>query len=121
MAEPATSTRDHKKIGDELDEIYNAAVIAAMYLQEYLVHKRGNPNEVFSQFYQPFVALFLHTSVAREMDKEEYDDLINSIDKWMHKDIKKYGLLVLMTEGLRLFRKYQRVVVKSGAVIIKRE
>ena len=70
MAEPATSTRDHKKIGDELDAIYNDAVIASMYLQEYLVHKRGNPNEVFSQFYEPFVALFIHTSVSREMENQ---------------------------------------------------
>jgi hypothetical protein len=121
MAEPSTPTRDHQKIGNEIDAIYNAAVMAAMFLQEYLVHRKGNPNEVFSQFYEPFVALFVHTSVMREMEKAEYDTLINDIDKWMQKSTKKHDLLLLMHEGLRLFRRYQAAVIKTGAVVVKRE
>lgn len=121
MTEPTTLIKDSKRIGDETDAIYNEAVFAATYLQEYLVHKRGNPNEVFSQFYKPFVALFIHTSVSREMSKAEYDGLINAIDAWMQKDIKRYRLYHLMHEGMTLFRKYQAAVVTSGAVVIKRE
>ena len=121
MAEPTTSTRDHKKIGEEIDEVYIAAVMAAMYLQQYLVHRRGNPNEAFFNFYDGFVALFGLTNVSREMDKVEYDTLINDINRWLQKSTRNHNLFLLMYEGLRLFKQYQAAVIKTGAVIVKRE
>lgn len=121
MPDPTTIARDHKKIGDELDDIYIEAISAATYAKSYLVHKRGNPNEIFHQFYLPFVALFMHTRFTREMSKDDYTDLINSLDRWVNKGSRTTTIHALLREGLQLFSQYQCEVIKSGAVVIKRE
>jgi len=122
MADPTPATREHKKIGDELDSVYVAAINAATYAQGFMVHRHGNPNEVYDIFYDPFINLFIHTRSTREMTKNgQYDALIAAIDRWMQKSTRTHNVRALIQEGLWLFKYYQKAVIASGAVIIKRE
>jgi hypothetical protein len=122
MSDPTPATREHKKIGDELDAVYVDLLNAATYAQSFMTHKHGNPNEVYEAFYTSFINLFMHTRSTREMTKDgKYDSLISAIDRWMQKDVRSYNVRALIREGLWLFKYYQKAVIKSGAVIIKRE
>jgi hypothetical protein len=122
MPDPTPSTREHKKIGDELDSVYVAAINAAAYAQAFLAHKHGNPNEVYDLLCEPFINLFMHTRATREMNKDhKYDKLIFAVDRWMQKDVRTHNVRSLIREGLWLFKYYQMAVIQSGAVVIKRE
>lgn len=122
MPDPTPATREHKKIGDELDAVYVDLLNAATYAQAFMTHKHGNPNEVYEAFYTSFINLFMHTRSTREMTKDgKYDSLISAIDRWMQKDVRSHNVRALIREGLWLFKYYQKAVIKSGAVIIKRE
>lgn len=123
MVDPIPTTKgDHKRISDELDSAYVEAIKAATYAQCFLTHRRGNANEVYGAFYDPFVSLFMHTRSTREMIKDDKNKaLISSIERWMQKSSRHHNVRALIYEGLSLFRLYQKAVITSGAVIIRKE
>lgn len=123
MADPLPSTKgDHKRISDELDQAYSEAIKAATHAQCFLTHRHGNANEVYNLFYDPFVNLFMHTRATREMMKDNmYKKQIDAIERWMQKSSRRHDVRMLIREGLVLFRDYQKAVITSGAVIIRKE
>lgn len=117
-SDPIPIVRDHKKLGDELDDVYIEAVNASMLARGYLKHRKGNPTEIFFQFYYPFGALFQHTRFLREM-KGVDDDLVGKIDAWFQIEGKPRPSV--MTSGLDLFSRYQEHLLQKGIIILKRE
>ena len=118
MADPIPISREHKKLGDELDDIYIETVNASIFARGYLIHKKGNPNELFLQFYYPFGALFQHTRYMREMSNVD-KELIIEIENWINLQDKPRPSTML--KGLNLFSKYQEPLLKNGVIILKRE
>lgn len=115
--DPIPISREHKKLGDELDDIYIEAVNAASYARGYLRQRRGNFGAVFFQFYYPFDALFQHTRYLPDM-KDADEDLIADIEQWVQTEEKPK--ISQLRRGLDLFSEYQKAVIKGGAVVLKR-
>jgi hypothetical protein len=117
MGDQTPIVREHKKLGDELDDIYIEAVNASAFARGYLVHKKGNPNELFFQFYYPFSALFQHTRFLPEL-KNADEQLIKDIDAWIA--IEQRPTRSIMRKGLELFSDYQKILLQQGAIAVKR-
>jgi hypothetical protein len=116
---PVQPVREHKKVTDEIDDLYMDAVYAASRLQSYLVQPRGvNRMEQFMLFYRSFYGLFLHTRVMQGDDKGSE---IVDCDDWFDSCANRRTLPVsLMRRGIVLFKIYQEKIVKAGIVTTRR-
>lgn len=116
---PIPTIKDHKKVGDDIDEAYMACIAAATDVRTYLVRPVGNRVVVFLAFYEPFAGLFLHTRNLTEMKDADEEGVISSIDEWL--DFTGIPTRRRMKYGLLLFEKYQKLILMNGVVIPTRQ
>lgn len=108
---------EHKKVGDDLDDIYIETVENATKMRGYLQHPAGNRREVFLRFYYPFTSLFYHTRNLRDM-KDVSDDELGAIERWI--DDEQKPTKHRMREGLRLFNSYQKLILGKEIIALHR-
>jgi hypothetical protein len=73
---PVQQVREHKKIIDEIDEMYMDTVYAVSNVQANLVWKGGrNRIEQFKMFYRSFYALFSHTRYMKGVDDADINNV----------------------------------------------
>lgn len=119
MPDPVPITREHKKLGDELDDTYIEVVNAATYARGYLrPPMKGNIYEIFNGFFYPFDALFQHTRYMKEMKNVDLT-LMKNIDAWVNS--RDEMTPKVLRQGLVLFSEYQKQVLLNGVIILKRE
>jgi len=117
--------REHKKISDEIDDVYMAAVAGCTDVQVFLTRPRGNPGEIFSRFYAPFYELFQHTYQYPDMKSLDKEN-IKEIKEWFWKKPPKFSskkpeaFYHHATQGLQHFQKYQSALMASAIVNIRR-
>ena len=131
---PVQSVKEHKKITDEIDDLYSDALFYEANLQTYLVQPRGgNRGEQVLNFYRSFRGLFTHTRLMKGMDEiinegkdtENKKNLIMEVEEWFERgtDPKtrkhKYPDDFVRT-GLDLFSKYQEKLIKKAVVSLVR-
>jgi len=128
---PVQSVKEHKKVTDEIDDVYMAAVDAATGMQSYLVNRvGGNKREQFLSFYRSFYALFAHTRYMNDVceddvkdDKKQPYNLVNEIEGWFV-DCKKPRFRNLppafIEDGVNLFSAYQKKLITKGVITITR-
>ena len=116
---PVPAIKDHKKVGDDIDDAYVACLAAAADLHTYLVKPRGNRMEVFVAFYEPFVGLFMHTRNLTEMAKSDDVTVRDLIASWI--EFKGVPTLKRMRYGLYLFKRYQKELLMKGVVVPSRQ
>jgi len=134
---PVQSTKEHKKITDEIDDSYMKAVYSATELDAFLVSGTGGSRrEVFISFYKSFFGLFSHTRYMPKVDdtqdelsesteKKKTPPLCKEIQSWFE-DCKNPRIAKanfpkdFIVDGLNLFSEYQRKLIKVGVVTISR-
>ena len=115
---PIPAVRDHKKIGDDIDDAYVACVAAATEMRTYLVKPMGNRMEIFLTFYEPFVGLFLHTRNLKEMELPDNDALVAKIERYIN--FTGVPTMQRMRYGIYLFESYQKELLTKSVVIPSR-
>ena len=118
---PVQHIKEHKKVSDEIDDLYMDTIYAATGLQTYLVEKKGNRREKFLFFYSSFHGLFMHTRYMQEMIKGVgiSSDQMKEIEEWFRDVTRKENRKTphrIIQKGLDLFSVYQSTLVKSGVV-----
>ena len=117
--------REHKKISDEIDDVYMATVAGCTDVQVFLTRPKGNPSDIFFRFYTPFYELFQYTYQCTELktlDKATTDE----IWKWFRTKPPQFssrnseGFYRHASQGLQHFQKFQNVLIVSAVVSIKR-
>lgn len=118
--------REHKKISDEIDDAYMAAVAGCTDVQVFLSHPQGNPNEIFFRFYAPFFELFQYTYQYPDMKSLDKDTITKMWD-WFQKKPPKYSpkkpdaFYHHINQGLKYFQKYQGILMVSAVININRK
>ena len=108
---------EHKRVGDDLDDIYLETVEAATKIRGYLQHPAGNRRDVFLRFYYPFTSLFYHTRNLRDMkDVPEVD--MKEIEYWIEDEDRPTKRR--MRAGLVLFNKYQKLILGKEIIALHR-
>jgi hypothetical protein len=115
---PISAVRDHKKIGDDIDDAYIACVAATTDLRTYLVRPLGNRMEKFLAFYEPFTGLFLHTVNLKEMATPDDEQLIGEISRWI--EFQGVPSMKRMRYGIHLFQRYQKELLTKSIVVPSR-
>jgi len=118
--------REHRKISDEIDDVYMAAVAGCTDVQVFLTRPRGNPGEIFFRFYAPFYELFQYTYQYPEM-KSLDENTIKEMKAWFWKkppifsSKKPEAFRRHANQGLEHFQKYQHKLIASAIVSVKRK
>ena len=141
---PVSQVREHKKITDEIDDMYMDTVYNVSAIQTHLVRRGGrNRTEQFLLFHRSFFGLFAHTRYMKGMDvenildekksdaepkkdeeEEENNPLLDRIDywfRWCRKGIpanRRGDRLIEM--GIDLFAEYQKRLINVGVITIAR-
>lgn len=108
--------REHKKITDEIDDMYVTAIDTATSLKTFMVRPKGaNLREYFLIFYRAFFGLYLHTRRLPGMESKTEEDIL---DKWfaISGPISPKRIEI----GLRLFAKYQGKLLDNSIVSVNR-
>jgi len=131
---PVQSVKEHKKITDEIDDLYSDVLFYEANLQTFMVQPRGgNRGEQVLNFYRSFRGLFTHTRHMKGMDEivDEGDEekkgknLIIEAEEWFERGTdqkvrkNKYPDEFVRT-GLKLFSRYQEKLIKKSVVSITR-
>ena len=80
----------------------------------YLIHRRGNKNEIFFGLYLPFTTIFSYTRHLKEMSKVD-EKLIEAIGAWVS------GNRASISRGLYLSNHYQMELIKNNVIILRSE
>ena len=112
---PVAVIREHKKVSDEIDDVYTAAVSAATDLKSQLATGRliGNKTELFLYFYRPFFGLYVHTRFSKDLRTADLRPLMDSLDLWFDENKVDQDR---MHRGLKLFDKYQREIMQAEII-----
>lgn len=108
--------KEHKKITDEIDDMYVAAINSAARLRTFMVMPRGaDMREYFLIFYNSFYGLFLHTHKLPGMTTSKKEV---QIMMWF----KISGPITLkrIELGLDLFATYQGELLDNSIVAVTR-
>lgn len=108
--------REHKKITDEIDDMYVTAIDSAASLRTFMVRPKGaNMREYFLIFYRAFYGLFLHTHKLPGMPKSAKEAQILA---WF----KIAGPITprRVEMGLDLFAVYQGELLDNSVVSVSR-
>lgn len=108
--------REHKKITDEIDDMYVAAINSAANLRTSMVRSVGaDKREYFLIFYRAFYGLYLHTSELTGM--ESFADG-EHVMRWF----KLSGPITprRIDVGLDLFTNYRKELLKNSIVSVSR-
>jgi hypothetical protein len=130
---PVQSVKEHKKITDEIDDMYMDTLFAEANLQTFLVQPRGgNRGEQVLFFYRAFRGLFTHTRHLKGMDeiteeekKKNQNSLIEDVEEWFLDGTnpltrkRKYPD-EFVRRGLLLFSKYQKKLIAKAVVSVTR-
>jgi hypothetical protein len=130
---PVQSVKEHKKITDEIDDMYMDTLFAEANLQTFLVSPHGaNRSEQVLSFYRSFRGLFTHTRHMKGMDeiteedkKKKIKPLIEQVEDWFldgtDPRIRKGRYPDnFLKRGLSLFSKYQKKLIAKGVVSVIR-
>lgn len=128
---PVQSVKEHKKITDEIDDVYMQTVYAATKLDAFVVSGvGGNRREYFLLFYENFFGLVSHTRNIKGVEEtgqgsKDAPTLMEEIDGWFldskHPKIKKRNFPPeFIQDGLLLFKEYQKRILRAGVITITR-
>ena len=108
--------REHKKITDEIDDMYVAAINSAARLRTFMVRPCGaDRREHFLIFYNAFYGLFLHTHKLPGMPKSVKEAQILA---WFKISGQISPRRIEM--GLDLFATYQGELLDNSVVSVSR-
>jgi hypothetical protein len=127
---PVQSVKEHKKVTDEIDDLYMTSIFATAELQSYLAGgSGGNRKEQVLSFYRSFYGLFVHTrymsNVDAPSDKAGQPSLVEEIDGWFADAktdmVRRKGYPdEFLDDGINLFAAYQKQLLLKGVVTISR-
>jgi len=131
---PVQSVKEHRKVTEDIDDVYIETIRAAADLQSFLVSGiGGNRREQFLSFHRSFFSLFAHTRYMTDMDKAEKKKegenkeyvLVDDIEGWFldckNKRVRNANFPSdFIEDGLVLFAAYQKKLLSKGVVTITR-
>lgn len=124
MVEPVKRdiTAEQPPNDDEVMYAYMVMIGAATYTRGYLSQPQGNPLVVRKKMLDAFSALLDLTMFSREVATDENDNLLENIDKWLEKPVTSMSAAMNhMRWGLRLWKGYNKVLIKGKVVKPRRE
>jgi len=108
--------REHKRITDEIDDMYITAINSAVHLRTFMVRPKGaNMKEYFLIFFSSFYALYLHTSDLPGMEDFSKKPMI-----WRWFSLQGPISTRRIEVGLDLFSEYKTELLAKAIVSVTR-
>lgn len=126
---PVSPVHEHKKITDEIDDLYMTTIFAAADISTFIVGgEGGSRKEKFLSFYRPFYGLYSHTKDLSQMAvkrDEGLEDLYAELNSWFEDSLRpaiRKGNYPdeFISDGLRLFDAYKHFILERGVVSVVR-